>query len=59
MNYHAETLGDRITRLLGPALKNPEKTRAVLARLTNEQRRTPQPLSLPKPLQQGNLFEED
>jgi hypothetical protein len=39
----SETLAERITRLLGPHLRNPERTREILERLSNASRSTPQP----------------
>jgi hypothetical protein len=43
MNYDSETLADRIVRLLGPQLRNPERTKEILARLSSEAREQPQP----------------
>ena len=43
MSYHDETFAERICRLLGPGLKNPEQTREILAKLSDVQKHTPQP----------------
>jgi len=57
MDFHSETLADRLVRLLGTNLRNPEKTREVLARLSTEAKEAPQ-LSKGElgELQQSQLF---
>ena len=56
-SFGSETLADRITRLLGPSLKSPEKTRELLERLSDASRETPQPRNHDPDLKQPSLFE--
>jgi hypothetical protein len=56
MDYYSETLADRITRLLGARLKNPERTREILARLTDAQKQTPQPSYRERNLDNGRRY---
>jgi hypothetical protein len=57
MSYQHETFEDRVVRLLGTQLRNPEKTREVLSRLSSEQREQPQPGNHDPELKQASLFE--
>ena len=60
MSYEAETFEDRIVRLFAGALRDPVKTRELLARLSKPTKQTPQPGSKPaevsQPLEQVELF---
>ena len=62
MSFASETLAERITRLMGKELRNPEKTRELLAKLSHAARATPQPcepVSFPTAeLRQSTMFEE-
>jgi hypothetical protein len=61
MSYQHETFEDRVVRLLGTQLRNPEKTKTLLARLSSEQREQPQPRNCDAPrgghATQMHLFE--
>jgi hypothetical protein len=61
MSYAAETFQDRVVRLLGASLRNPEKTRELLARVSETTKQEPQPGSKPvedpaQPLEQAELL---
>ena len=49
MSYQTETFEDRVVRLLGTQLRNPEKTKTLLARLSEQQREQPQPSNCDNP----------
>ncbi len=57
MNYHNETLGARLTRLLKASLRDPTLTQSILERLTEQQREQPQPRNCDPELRQASLFE--
>jgi hypothetical protein len=57
MNYHNETLGARLTRLLEANLRDPTLTQSILERLTEQQREQPQPRNRDPELRQASLFE--
>jgi hypothetical protein len=60
-SFESETFADRITRLLGPQLRDPARTQELLGRLSNASRSTPQPSNCDTthggPATQMQLFE--